>query len=243
MKLIKNTALILMLLSLVMFSSCDDDHRKVRGEGPTATETRFVRSFDELRLKVDGDVYLTQGPAKEIRIEAQRNILDIIETDVRNHRLEVTFGRHWVNRHNGIRIYITTPDINALTVDGSGSIVGENALTTHDLNLYINGSGRIDLEIERCDQLNSDINGSGDIYLEGGSCEIHDVDISGSGKVRAFSLLSRNVDVNISGSGNCELNVQQKLEARISGSGTIYYKGNPSVNSRISGSGKVVSSE
>ncbi len=67
---------ILSLLVTAVMSSC----RKVSGSGPVVSETRNVSGFSEVKSDFSGDVYITQGSIYNVRIEAQQNIIDVIET-------------------------------------------------------------------------------------------------------------------------------------------------------------------
>jgi hypothetical protein len=85
---------------------------------------------------------------------------------------------------NGLTVYVTTPDHQYMSVNGSGNIRVEDVFQTGQLSLKINGSGNISMETE-AEKLNSRINGSGGIDLNGYS-EIHTIDITGSGSVKAY---------------------------------------------------------
>lgn len=231
--------LLLLLLALFTLPAChDDDFFGIRGEGPGVSETREVGSFNQVDLKVDGEVILRQGTEQEIVIEAQQNILDILKTDVKNGKLEIDFGRHSVRRHSDIKIYITVPEIIYLRVAGSGKISGATDFEVFDLDLRISGSGSIDFGALKANSIDTDISGSGDLFLNGDVTR-HDIDISGSGKIKAYDLVTKTTDVAISGSGNAEVHADEYLKAKVSGSGKVRYKGDPTVDVNISGSGKV----
>jgi hypothetical protein len=235
----KSNLILMVLFALFILPAChDDDFWGVRGEGPVVSETREIRTFDRIDLGVSGEVFLRQGSTQEVRIEAQRNILAIMETDVKNGKLEIDFGKHNVRRYSDIKIYITVPEITSLKVSGSGKISGETDFEVFDLDLNISGSGRIDFGALNANSIDTDISGSGDLYLNGDATR-HNANISGSGKIKAFELKTENSDIEISGSGNAEVFATSHLKAKVSGSGKVRYKGSPTVDVNISGSGKV----
>jgi hypothetical protein len=229
----------LMAFSLFFLSAChNDDIWGIRGEGPIVSENRTLADFQQIDLAVPGEVFLRQGTTQEVKIEAQENILDILETRVRKGKLEISFGKHHVGRHKDIKVYITVPQISFLKVSGSGKITGNTDFEVDDLSLLIAGSGDIDFGVLNANRIDSDISGSGNLYLNG-DCAEHLSTISGSGRIRAFDMASVKANIRISGSGNAELSVAEHLKAKISGSGKVHYKGNPTVDVNISGSGKV----
>jgi len=219
---------------------CDDLFpERLSGHGATVAESRTVPAFSRVALDLDGTVFLTQGPTSSIRVEAQRNVLDVLKTDVSGGKLAIGFGRVSVRRHDPIRIYVTTPDLTGVGVSGAGEVRAREAWAVQDLDLSLAGSGTIRFDQLTARDLNTDVSGSGRVQLSG-LARANSVGISGSGRVEAHDLSLQTADVNLSGSGTSYLTATQALRATISGSGKVYYKGRPAVTARVSGSGRVV---
>jgi hypothetical protein len=211
----------------------------VRGSGPVVSEDRTTPSYHEISLNIPADVYIYQGTDEGITIEAQDNVLDVIDTRVRNNELDIKFENGVVVKHfEPIKVYITTADLSEIRISGSGNVYNETPIITPELNVRISGSGNVDLHGIDTHSLDAQISGSGKVYLSG-ICDEQMLRISGSGDIYAFNLMSENADINISGSGKTEINVTNYLHGEISGSGNIYYKGHPDVESHISGSGGI----
>ncbi len=205
-------------------------------------ETRDVGSFSSISLSISGDLYLSQGNETKVVIEAERKILDILQTEVVGDNLKIKFQRgKWNIRSNKqIKIYVTTPDVEGLYLSGSGKIQAETQIKTEDLDFSISGSGSIVINDLVASDLEGHISGSGDIDLSGSeTVETMEISISGSGDLSAENLKVNSVEIRISGSGKCKVFAVSELEASISGSGSVYYKGNPRINARSSGSGKI----
>ncbi len=201
-------------------------------------ETRQVDEFDRLSLSLAGDVYLKQGPASLV-IEADKNILALIDTEVKDGHLTIKFNKCTVPRYEKIKIYVSMPEIRGLSVAGSGDILAEGTIKSNELKLSIAGSGDISLNDLRVADLKASIAGSGDIFLAGtGRQGKLKASISGSGDME-IPLEFENAAIAISGSGDCSVNVTGSLEATIAGSGSVTYEGNPVVNARVAGSGSV----
>ncbi len=239
MKTTRNLFIYVLAFSLFFLSAChDDDIWGIRGEGPAVSETRNLSEFDQIDFGVDGEVILKQGPVQEVTIEGQRNILDVLETKVRNGKLEINFDHMQVRRYRDIKVYITVPEVTYLKVSGSGRITGEEDFSVSDLQIRVSGSGDINFSAVGATNIDSEISGSGDLYLTG-DCLKHNSTISGSGKIKAYDLLTEDTSIRISGSGDAEIAVSDYLKATVSGSGKVRYKGSPTVDVNISGSGKV----
>lgn len=226
------------LAALLLATACEPIE-VIKGRGEVISENRSVGSFNAVDVTSDVEVYVSQGPAEPIRIEGQDNILNVLETYVRNNELVIRFKPGVIlRRHNQVRIYITNPELTGIDISGSSYVEGRTNWKVNDFKADISGSGKLDITLLEADDVDSEISGSGNMYLKGNS-RTHSIEISGSGNVRAFDLATKEANAKISGSGNCELTVQNKLEARITGSGKVRYKGNPTISTKITGSGKV----
>lgn len=228
------------LATTLLFVSCERElFDRVRGVGPVITEERHVPSLKDVSLSIPAEVYLYQGDNEELVIDAQANILDIIETEVRGKELKIKFQNGiGVSRHEKIKVYITSPDFSRIHITGSGDIYNETPIVTSTMDLKISGSGSIFLNDVETDVLEASISGSGNITVIG-NCHDQYLRISGSGDIHNFEMISEETEVQISGSGETEIFTDDYLYAKISGSGKVFYKGNPIVESVISGSGGV----
>lgn len=229
------------LLSLFLVPACDfDDDGPFwdceSGDGPIVEEVLSISEFTGVDLKCAADVYITQGPDFEVLAIGEQNIIDELETDVRNDVWDIEFD-HCVKNYD-LDIYITMPEIDYLEISGSGEIVGETFFETQDITLRISGSGEMCLGLI-AEEIDGRISGSGDVELEGEAEEL-DFKISGSGDLGAFQLIVEEADISIPGSGDAAVHVLEFLKVRISGSGDVFFKGFPELDVDISGSGDVV---
>ena len=236
---------LLLFLSIITLgvSSCiidlDDDNfgNCIRGNGPFISEELFLAPFDGVDLKITANVVISQGPEQRVSVEGNRNIIDLLDLRVRNGIWDIELDR-CVRNTGDLRFFITLPEITFLSISGSGEMVSDNFLITDDLDLFISGSGDMDLGLES-DDIRSVISGSGSILLEGIADET-DFEISGSGDYGAFGLDTNRSRIRIRGSGSAEVFVRDQLSVNILGSGDVLYRGNPELDVSISGSGDVI---
>lgn len=201
------------------------------------SQERTVDEFSSIVTSGSEDLFVTQGSPQQLKIEAEKYILENLTTDVRNGVLYIKY-RHSFNTDGPITIHVTMKDVQGLKLSGSGNIKGKSKIKTDEIELSINGSGNIELELE-ANRVNTGISGSGNVTL-GGKASSHKIKISGSGDISALDLATESCIIGISGSGNGKVNVSSKLDVRISGSGDVRYKGNPEeVNVSAGGSGSV----
>ncbi len=234
----------LLVISLITiansFSSCDvTGQNRVKGSGNITKEERSINPFKELSVRGSMDVYITQGPSKAAVIEADDNIIPLIELEQEGDKLIVRLKRNTsINSSRGMKVYLTTPELEELHLAGSGNAVLENKFTNNtEMKLSLSGSGNLRGTINS-PNIDANIAGSGDISVDGETQKL-DIDIAGSGNFKGSSLMSESADVTIAGSGNANIHASVKLDAKIAGSGNVSYKGSPQVNSKVAGSGSV----
>ena len=235
MKNIPFHLILLWLLIVLILSSCEDLNC-IRGNGDVVTRELQLNSFNSFELKGSGNVYLTQGDSQKVIIEGESNILDLIETDVREQRWDIEFSE-CVRSHKDIKVYITIPEVRSGSISGSGDIIGENDFSGGNMGFKISGSGNIDVSAV-CEEMLAIISGSGGINLKGQAREFTG-HISGSGDIRAYPFFTKNAEIKISGSGDVEISASETLEVNISGSGDVRYHGSPVITTHVSGSGNV----
>lgn len=210
--------------------------------GGLEQEKRNVGKFDKIGLTVSADLYLKQGNITEVIIEANEEVLERLETEVKNGKLVIKFDTWRFSRYPRFKIFITTQEVSELDVSGSGDIIAESVIQTDEMALRISGSGGIKIDDLKANDLTVGISGSGNINVAGSqTLKSLDLSISGSGDLDASELAVEDFKGRISGSGSCRAYVNSTLKASISGSGKIFYSGKPVIDASISGSGKVIS--
>jgi hypothetical protein len=210
-----------------------------------ARVTRNVDNFNKISFRVPGTVYLKQGSPQKVELEGDQDILKEIETEVEGTRLVIGKEGKWFNwdwnDDSKIKVYITVPNIEGVSVSGSGTVQGQNKITANDLDLNVSGSGSLLLDIDASGSVEGDVSGSGEINLKG-KCKSFDSDVSGSGKVDLSLTVMNTADFSVSGSGKIEADgTASDVKATISGSGKVL-AANMETNRcevRISGSGDV----
>jgi hypothetical protein len=216
--------------------------KKVKGNGVMTTTERSTGDYDAVAVSGWFDVNLVAGSEGNITLKGEENLLEHIITEVKNGKLVIKVEKgmnlkpsSW---KDGIVITVPVESIDAVSLSGSGDIVGEKTIKTENFKTSMSGSGDITLDID-AGSISASMSGSGDINLSGSTTDF-DVNISGSGDIKAFELEADNVDATVSGSADIKVTANQRLKARVSGSGDIHYKGNPEkVDTKTSGSGDI----
>ena len=216
--------------------------RRVKGNGNVVTIERSVGEYDAVALAGWFDVELVDGKEGQLTLKGESNLLERIKTEVKDGKLIIKREKgvelRPSNWGRGVLITVPVEDINAVSLSGSGDIVGKTLLKSDDFSARIAGSGDIDISVE-ANQVEASLSGSGDINLSGKTTDL-DIQVSGSGDVKAYELEAEFVKASVSGSADIKVTANQSIDARVSGSGDISYRGNPAkIRSKSSGSGDI----
>ena len=208
------------------------------------TVTYDLQAFTEISVKNNANLILTQGEVQSVSAKAKEETIGKLVVEVKERKLVIRYPTNsWFDSKwepGEVTVFVTTPQIDNVTVSGSGSIVAGGLLASRILDCYVSGSGYIKLLNVKSEKITTGLSGSGHIQLAGENIvsELKMI-LSGSGGVKASELEARNVNVLISGSGSCEVNALENLKCKIAGSGSVTYDGNPAVETTIVGSGTV----
>lgn len=203
-------------------------------------------SFKRINFRVPGKLYLRQGSTQKVEVEGDRRFIDEeLEVRVDGDKLvigkETNWGWNWNDNDKKVNVYVTVPDIEGISVSGSGDLIGETKITTSRLNLSVSGSGSLQIDADVSGDVESSLSGSGRLDLKG-KCRSFESSVSGSGKMELNLMIADKADFEVSGSGKVRAaGTAQEVKASISGSGQVL-AANLVVDRcdvRISGSGDV----
>lgn len=212
------------------------------GSGKVIAEAREVSAFEKLTVDGSAQVFLKKDNETSVRVEAEDNVMQYVVTEVNSGRLHIFLDLRGdysgLRTHKGIRVYVTTPEISSVAINGSGSVQGAGQWECQLMQISLNGSGSVKMSLS-ADRLVTSLQGSARVFLDGQVKE-QNIKISGSAGYQAASLTSLVATVTISGSGDAVVNAKEDLDVQIFGSGNVSYSGSPRLHQQILGSGRVV---
>ncbi len=213
------------------------------GRESLASETREVGDFDRVVLSGIGDLTVTQGEKESLTIEADRQLLPEITTEVRGRTLHISFEEAWptflqVGLAKPIRYSLIMKDVSGLELKGAGNINASD-IQTERLDLILVGAGSITVDSLDADMLAATLSGAGGCRVKGEATE-QTVTVTGAGGYEGGGLETERTDVSVTGLGGATIWATEKLEVTLSGVGGVGYYGGPEVTQRVNGLGKVI---
>jgi len=225
-----------LLLGVITLVSAGCNYVGIDGNGKVVKETRNVEAFDGIKIGGAFEVILSQGTTESLIVEADENLMSIIETNVRGGKLIVE-TRENIRNSKKLNLYITVKTLESIDISGAVEIKTEGKLELG--NLEIEGSGASEIEmIFTADRVEGNFSGASEIDFEG-TANFCRLDMSGASELDAESFIVKEFDLELSGAADAVIHVTEKLKAHASGAANVRYLGNPKVDSEVSGAGSV----
>lgn len=237
MKKIKNNLHIgtLAIIMGVFFGfSCDGG----REYGPVEKEIREISGFDVINVSSGIDVYLTMSSAEVVEVEAEKELLEHIVTEVRGSVLKIYFAKSFAWNKSAI-VHIKAKNISRISASGSSDVIGRNELECRELVLKSSGGSEIKLAV-KTKSLVVDLSGGADIILSGSTDQLQ-ASSSGGSDLKALELVAKIARLEASGGADIKVHVSDQIDANASGGADIAYRGNPKVvNSKTSSGADII---
>ncbi len=232
---------------VLVLAACGKENRGdcFVGTGASASEVRTVPGFHSILLSDRIDLELTQdtAAAPSVVVEAGRNLLPRITTEVRNGRLHISSDLqcHWVRKLERPKVRISFPSLESITYSGVGDITATTPIRGRTFRLeQWDGHGTVRLELQVDTAWVGSHTGVGNAVLSGAAQQLSLYTLNFA-HIDATSLSAREVLLNNSGSGDIRCRASETLFVQLLNVGDVYYAGDPTtVDARITGSGRLI---
>lgn len=212
-------------------------------------EVMNFKNYTEIHLNGSVDVVYTQGNEYSFEVVSDHSSANIVKASVSNGVLSVGLNSSIIsklkNSFFNVKVYITSPKLDAVRVNGSGEFQVRGGLVCDkDFKVYMKGSGDFDCHKLEAENLFVTLSGSGDIEVKGivaktakvhlngsgdvelsGQVNTADYDLIGSGDISAEKLYAERVSAVVCGSGDIDCYAKQAIEYFMRGSGDIKWRG------------------
>lgn len=213
------------------------------GSGQRTSESRQVGVFDAIALSGDLRLVVRQAASAAVQVQADDNLLDLIETQVQPRNGVPTLivrlrpGAH-LRRPGEMVVLVDTPGLGALAAAGRAE-VEVSGLKAAAFKLSLAGAGDAVLRAVEIQSLDLQLAGSSDLTAQGRAERVQ-LSIAGSADADLQELDAADMTVRIAGSGDADVAASRSLKVRIAGSGDLRYRGEPAeLRTSIVGSGSV----
>jgi hypothetical protein len=179
-------------------------------------------------------LYLTKSKNVSLEVEADENLHELIETDVRDGVLKITSSKN-IWSASSKKIHLHVDHLNAIAVNSGAEVFTRNTFESDELRLSVSSGATADMELKVTD-LSCDISSGADIELAG-QAENFRVSSSSGSDVKAYELEAKNCNADASSGSDIKLTAIETIEARATSGADIKYKGSPRVIQQEDNSG------
>lgn len=179
--------------------------KELKGNNRDVTLTRNVGYFSQIQSLGHADIQFAQGATNSVRIVGPKSDADNIVLEKNGDALVIKYkgsGKWFNNDGDDVTVYITSTDITAVNLSGSGSFRATSDIDTDRFRVTIKGSGDVTLRNVVCDDATLETRGSGDIAATGIDTRSARVTCIGSGDIAIKSIKADNADFLVRGSGD-----------------------------------------
>lgn len=199
--------------------------KEVKASKNYVTKQIKISDFNQIAVSGSLDVTYTQQSGKpKVEIYTSDNIVDLLDIYVKNGKLNLGFKKNVKVSYNKLEIRVTSEDLNAVNVAGSGDFKFTNGLKTDQLKMNVAGSGDITASNIQCSQgFTANVAGSGDIECKQLKAADMDISVAGSGDLKIENALVTSVNASVAGSGTVKISGSaDKANYSVAGSGDLY---------------------
>jgi len=185
MKEFSLNSIVFISLSALLLSSCNG-FDCINGSGNQVTESRDIGTFTNVETSGSLTIVLSQDSASSIRILADDNIQDKIQTKLRGNTLRIDIEGNFCDA-GPVTIYLSSKDYQKIESSGSVEVLSEGKLNLNELEIELQGSSKVMLDLN-AKSLKTSSSGSSEIELKG-QAGSHDLEMTGSSSVEALDFV------------------------------------------------------
>lgn len=232
--IIKLATVVLLIFST---SSCMLDG--VRGDGNVVSKKRKI-SNDFVRINASRglDVYITKSKNISLEVEADENLHELIETEVKDGTLYITAKKN-IYTASAKKIHVSADNINEIQVNSGAEVYSENTFTSEKLVLSVSSGAYAKMDL-KVGELTCESSSGAGMELIGEANSLNASSSSGS-DIKAYGLTAKDCIASASSGSVIKLNVTNSFEGNASSGADIKFKGNPERIDKNNNSGGSIS--
>lgn len=237
MKIVNYIALLLIVITT---SSCDYKFTitGIDGNGNVTKDDRiFSEKIDVVKASNGLDVVVVNSTVQVVSVEADENLQDIIETELKNGVLYVRTTKN-IRKAKSKKVTIAYIELDGIHASSGTNVKSLSGVVSNNLDLKASSGAQMELTV-LAKELSAQASSGGKITLKGQARNFGSKASSGS-VIDARELIAIHCTSRASSGGSISLNIERSLDAKASSGGEIKYQGEPElITENTSSSGSV----
>ena len=232
----KNRKIIALFTGLLIFSCL----ALTACSSPYQTRSDNVSGFKRISIETFGEFIIEQGDEESLTIEAPRDYLRYVTSEVKNETLIISTRRGFIGGPvHRATFTIMVKNLEEISLSGAGAIK-IFTLETDILDINLTGAGSIEIDELTAERLEVNLTSAGAIIIAG-TVEKQEINLTGVGSYEGGDLQSEDAQIYLTGAGSAVVWAEDDLDVEITGVGSVSYFGDPDVYQDISGLGSISS--
>jgi len=226
------------VLIIIMLLGAINVH-SLAASGTEKTENRNLKNFDAIKVSSGIDLYVRMGNEESVRIEADKDDMDEIKTEVKDGtlRIYVKSRNNWFNWgfNKPRKAFVTVKKLKEIDASAGSDVKSENTLEGEILKVEASSGSDVDLELYY-KTVELDASSGSDARLRGKAKTLVAQASSGS-DIKARELEVAIGKLKASSGSDINVTVTDQLYAKASSGADIRYYGNPNIRDTDTSSG------
>ena len=198
---------------------------EIEGNGKVESEIRNVRADFTRVIATSGfTVIVQQADAYAVRVEADKNILKYISTEVSGGEIEITTTRR-IGSASSKTVYVYLPEVRGLFARSDATLKSKGVIKGQHLELQARSDAVMEVEVQ-VQMLSCQVRS--DAVLEiSGITQLLEAQARSDGYLDASQLMASTVEVEARSDGNARVHALDRLEITENSGGEVSHSGNP----------------
>ena len=220
------------------FGSCIFIGPSVKGNGHVVKETRNLTGFKSIKASTGLDVFLIQDSMDQVVVEADENLLQIIDTQLKGTVLEI-YTNQPIRWSKSKKVYVHFSSLEGVK-SSSGSVVrSQSEIVAGQFELSASSGSQQYIGLN-CEKLVGRSSSGAQVHLSGKSKK-SDLKASSGSHMKAEDLVCEESVADVSSGAHIWIRVNREFSGEASSGGHIYYFGAPErVTVNTSSGGNIV---
>lgn len=216
---------VFLLLAVITLNACSFNSKPKYGL--ETTSVRHVRPFNRIEIKGACDVKFTQGDKFEVKVVGAEQLVDLLSTQFKGETLAINVKEpskivRWSRGYESPVVYVTSPDLIGIHMEGAGDFEVAGIVDTDTLNVFLKGMGDVELSNVICDEFHTTLLGMGDVDVKSLTAQHSSIHLKGVGDVDVHFVNSGSASCTLEGVGDIKLSgALKRLQKTIRGTGDI----------------------
>lgn len=216
-------------------SSCFSGFNGVQGNREVTSEERKLQAnVTSVKSSSGLNVYITQSNDVSLRVEADSNLHEFIQTEVEDGVLKI-FSKKNIWNAKARNVYVSIPTITSLESTSGSSLKSEGRLKTDNLYLSSSSGSTLKLDIESNNIIAQASSGS--TLRVNGTANSIDASSSSGASLRAGDLQTNKASADASSGSSIRVYASKAVHAEASSGASVRYAGSPEIVETDSSSG------